>query len=657
MKYTDVPRGNCVLFKNGQLAYHSNGSDLVLQNRPFWYFKPYVVEDSIVGYVYSTTEEPPKVSFTESGSMNKMRAQYGVPFPRPYLFPFWAPKRFPIPSEYGQIDDDRLCELETDKMINVAALYNTYGSGDGTNGEYRIYLDRTDKSWYIKFSISTSQYSYSMVCSFIRDGVQYLTTPVISTGSSNPLHYADINPANDRYVYTFVMSGLELPVEFSADGNTYGFLSLYDHFYGMGIYRYNTLLNPKGSAFAASAQWPIAYPQSTGGYTFSKNDVDAWFGDYQVEQSDFDNPYDELVDDENQGGNDTNFGDDSDDIEEDTLPDLDAIGTGFATLFTPTKAQLQNLASVMWNSNVFTALQNLVENITNMFTSLSIVPFEVSRGSEVEVSWLGLPLTSIYLYLASKQYYEFDLGDINLDDDNRIFKYDNCLDYSPFSKLGIYLPFIGFQELDIDECRNKVISLLYRIDILSGTCVAMVKLNGSPLYQFTGNCLTQIPITNESMQSLVTDAVNVGIAITNAKTAGAASSADIKAAEASGKGQAVKDARIKHAQVTQTHADTHLGSAAADAMMGLKPQYNKTGSVSAAASLLSVKQPYLFLHTPKLSIPDRYQHFGGFPCNMTGTLGSFSGFTVVDSIRLNDLVATAPEVEEIYNLLREGVII
>ena len=49
MKYTDVPRGNCVLFKNGQLAYHSNGADQVLQNRPFWFFKPYVVEASIVG--------------------------------------------------------------------------------------------------------------------------------------------------------------------------------------------------------------------------------------------------------------------------------------------------------------------------------------------------------------------------------------------------------------------------------------------------------------------------------------------------------------------------------------------------------------------------------------------------------------------------------
>ena len=657
MKYTDVPRGNCVLFKNGEIVFHPLlGPEIHIQNRPFWYFKPYVVESGLLAEVDSTTEEPRKFGFTESGSMNKMRAQYGGHFPRPYMFPFWTPRMFSIDHEYGQIADATLCEFEVDKMVNIGALYDAYGTGDGTVGEYRIYLDRTDKSWYIRFSLSKSTYMFSMLCTFARDGQDYFST-TIYIGTSNPIHVSSPIPGNDYYEYTFGAATLVLPVEFSANGDTYGFLSLYDSDYAMWIYRYKSIYNPSGDAFAVQARFALGYPQSTGGTTFSKTTVDAWFGDYQVEQSDFDNPYDELVDDENQGGNDTNFGDNSDDITEDGLPDLDAIGTGFATIFTPTKSQLTNLSSVMWDSNVFTALQNLVENITNMFTSLSIVPFNVTRGSEVEVSWLGLPLTSIYLYLAAKQYYEFDLGDINLDDDNRIFKYDNCLDYSPFSKLGIYLPFIGFQELDIDECRNKVINLTYRIDILSGTCVAMVKLNGSPLYQFTGNCLAQIPITSESMQSLVTDAVNVGIAITNAKSAGAASSADIKAAEASGKGQAVKDARIKHAQVTQTHADTHLGSAAADAMMGLKPQYNKTGSVSATASLLSVKQPYLFLHTPKLSIPEKYQHFGGFPCNMTGTLGSFSGFTVVDSIRLNDLVATAPEVEEIYNLLKEGVII
>ena len=250
------------------------------------------------------------------------------------------------------------------------------------------------------------------------------------------------------------------------------------------------------------------------------------------------------------------------------------------------------------------------------------------------------------------------MGTINLDEDGRIFTYDNALDYSPFSKLGIYLPFIGYQDLDIDECRGSTINLKYRVDILSGACVALIKVNGNTIYQFTGNCLTQIPITNENIQSLISDAVNVGIAAANARTVGAASSADIAAAEGSDKMTDVqRKAHEAHARVSQTNADTHLQSATANAIMGLKPQYNKTGSVSAAAAMLSVRQPYLFLTTSRMAIPKYYEHYAGFPCNMTDTLGNFQGFTVVESIRLNDLVATTPEVEEIYELLKKGVII
>ena len=390
----------------------------------------------------------------------------------------------------------------------------------------------------------------------------------------------------------------------------------------------------------------------------SKSDVDAWISGYVPVDPDDDNPYDELVDDNNHGGNNTNFSEDSDTVTEDNLPTISAVGTGFATLFSPTRGQLRSLSEIFWNSNFFTAMQNLVENITDMFTSLAMVPFTVPTGGTVEVTWLGMAITEVYLTLAAQQFLEFNMGTINLDADDRIFTYDNALDYSPFSKLGIYLPFIGYQDLDIDECRGSTINLKYRIDILSGACVALIKINGSTIYQFTGNCLTQIPITNESIQSLISDAVNVGIAAANARTVGAASSADIAAAEGSDKMTDVqRKAHEAHARVSQTNADTHLQSATANAIMGLKPQYNKTGSVSAAAAMMSVRQPYLFLTTSRMAIPKYYEHYAGFPCNMTDTLGNFQGFTVVESIRLNDLVATTPEVEEIYELLKKGVII
>lgn len=388
------------------------------------------------------------------------------------------------------------------------------------------------------------------------------------------------------------------------------------------------------------------------------NDLKRWLGDYEPIIPDDDNPYWD-------GGTSTesdsegNFSDDSDDVDEDNLPTIDAVGTGFATLFTPSKGQLKALADVMWDSNIFAALQNLVENIQDLFTSLAIVPFEVTAGSTVEVTWLGLPITNINLTLAAAQYYEFDMGSINLADDSRIFTSGSALDYSPFSKLGIFLPFIGFQDLDIDECRDTTLGLKYRIDILSGTCVALISVNGNTIYQFSGNCLSQIPITNENMQSLVSDAVQVGIAATASHAAsGAVSAAEGEwGAAATEKELNQANTQLAHAQARSAATRGQLASATANAAMGMKPHYGKAGSISASASLLAVKQPYLFLTTPRQSIPEHYQRYCGFPSNISGKLSSFSGFTVVEDIRLNGLVATSSEVAEIYQLLKSGVII
>lgn len=382
---------------------------------------------------------------------------------------------------------------------------------------------------------------------------------------------------------------------------------------------------------------------------------DDWISGYQPVEYDDDNPY---FDGGTSGESDSegNFSEESDDVDLDHLPTYDAVDTGFATLFTPTRGQLKTLSGVLWDSNIFTALQNLVENIQDLFTSLSIVPFNVTQGSTVEVTWLGLPTGNILLTLAAAQYYEFNMGSIDLGNDSRIYTSGSALDYSPFSKLGIFLPFIGFQDLDIDECRGSVLNLKYRIDILSGTCVAIISINGNPIYQFSGNCLSQIPITNENMQSLVTDAVQVGIAAAATHAAAGAASADMTAAEGV-KNTAVKEAKMAHAEAHVASSQGHLASATANAAMGMKPTFGKAGAISASASLLAVKQPYLFLTTPRQSIPDHYQRYCGFPSNISGKLNTFSGFTVVEDIRLNGLVATSPEVSEIYQLLKSGVII
>lgn len=363
------------------------------------------------------------------------------------------------------------------------------------------------------------------------------------------------------------------------------------------------------------------------------------------------------------GDNPGNFSEDSDPIDDEGLPDessTGAVGTGFSTIFVPTKSQLQHLADVMWGNDIVSFLQNQVENIQSMFVSLGIVPFNVPSSGARRVMWLGIVDTAITLNAAANQFHEFNMGSIDMSTNECVYTSKSALDYSPFSKLGIYLPFIGYQELDIDECRDCIIGLKYKIDILSGSCVAQISLNGNPVYQFAGNCMTQIPLSGEDAQTLFTNAVNVGIAAAGARSAGAVASAGDAMVEGfPGDNMSATQKEYEHAQNAAhvSNARGNLASATANGMMGMKPSYSKAGAVSASNSLLALKQPFLFLTTPRQCIPERYQKYCGFPSNITGLLGSFSGYTVVEDIRLNGLVATSSEVEEIYQLLKSGVII
>lgn len=60
-------------------------------------------------------------------------------------------------------------------------------------------------------------------------------------------------------------------------------------------------------------------------------------------------------------------------------------------------------------------------------------------------------------------------------------QYQSLLDYSPFSRLTIYLPFIGFQELDDKVIVGHTLKVQYVVDVLSGRCLAQLFVDSTDL--------------------------------------------------------------------------------------------------------------------------------------------------------------------------------
>lgn len=60
-------------------------------------------------------------------------------------------------------------------------------------------------------------------------------------------------------------------------------------------------------------------------------------------------------------------------------------------------------------------------------------------------------------------------------------QYHSLLDYSPFSRLTIYLPFVGFQELDDKLVVGHTLKVQYTVDVLSGRCLAQLYVDSTDL--------------------------------------------------------------------------------------------------------------------------------------------------------------------------------
>ena len=69
-----------------------------------------------------------------------------------------------------------------------------------------------------------------------------------------------------------------------------------------------------------------------------------------------------------------------------------------------------------------------------------------------------------------------DCGSVEIQEQNQ-----SLLDYSPFSRLTIYLPFIGFQELDDKVVVGHTLKVQYVVDVLSGRCLAQLFVDSTDL--------------------------------------------------------------------------------------------------------------------------------------------------------------------------------
>ena len=142
------------------------------------------------------------------------------------------------------------------------------------------------------------------------------------------------------------------------------------------------------------------------------------------------------------GGQNGNFDDTSDNIDIPTLPTTTASSCGMVKMYEMTLAQTQALAGYLWSGAT-----EFYENLTKMFNdpmdsivSLALAPIKPSVGNSTTIEICKYAIDNVTGSPLTSQYAQLNCGTIKIEP-----YWGNALDYAPYTKASIYLPFIGTQ--------------------------------------------------------------------------------------------------------------------------------------------------------------------------------------------------------------------
>ena len=304
------------------------------------------------------------------------------------------------------------------------------------------------------------------------------------------------------------------------------------------------------------------------------------------------------------------------DDEEENLPDTANNSIGVLTsTYKMTRDRLSQLGAFLWSGNIFDSFSLVNSNPIENIISCKDIPFSIGGGGD-KVIKLGNVDTGVNGEKVNTNFSEITIGSITIPK-----RYNNFLDLAPYTKVTIYLPYIGFKELDVTQIMGKRITVKYAVDVITGGCIAEIFCSNTRLYEFSGQVGIDIPITASNRAQ-----VEAGY-ISNAVSSGA----DLITGDVLGA------------------SETMLSSAFS------KYHYSSTSAPSPSCVASLNRTCYVVIDRPTYDNLSVFNHTRGRMCNLSKKIGNLRGFTICDShIDLSGIAATDAEKDEIIKILSSG---
>lgn len=300
------------------------------------------------------------------------------------------------------------------------------------------------------------------------------------------------------------------------------------------------------------------------------------------------------------------------------------VATGNAgTLYRIYQCSLEDvnaLAGFMWSQAYLGSVLQVNTNPIENVLSLKLTCITLPPSGQAETIKLGNVDTGITAVVVT-QNYNGVIGTFKVES-----MYNSFLDITPFSTYELYLPFVGYVELDSNLILNENVRLEINIDALTLQCRYQCIREKDDLLCGEWDFYIAIDLPISASNMVEAQVQKIGslfesvLSIPEFDFSGVASG-------------------IMSAITTQAHTTTR-------------------GTPTANTSLLVNRSAYLRISRPQWQELSLFNHTRGRMANLTYQLASLSGFTrCYNGNDLSGIPCTETEREKINSLLLEGIIL
>lgn len=323
-------------------------------------------------------------------------------------------------------------------------------------------------------------------------------------------------------------------------------------------------------------------------------------------------------------------------------------GPGFIHVYNPTPAEFVAFGTWLWVTYADATIDKILNNpFDGVIGAHELYATPNRDGSDnIRSAFLTCPTTAA---LVTNRYSEIDCGTVIVPE-----FYGNYLDYSPYSQAYIYLPFIGINEVSIDDIVGHAINIRYRVDSYSGSCIAMIFVAKDGYqnlcYQFAGSCSVEVPMAGGSQA-----AIKAGMMQAEAYARAAMIQAGANAVGGIGSALLGNLGGVLSSLsgIASNYAQAQAGVEAAK--VANKSSVQHSGQFGASHGAMGEKIPFFIIRNPIQVKVVNYNEDYGLPAHKRVIVGGCRGYLRVREVNVISAHATDEEKMAIEMALKGGV--